>query len=284
MVFQFQHIALDEIQGKTKWDLKPLNPKELMQVLSAWQGDIKGAWNSLYWSNHDQPRIVSRWGNDKELRVQSAKMFAILLHFMKGTPYIYQGEEIGMTNAYFNSINQYKDIESINIYNQRISNGYLEKDILKSLQTKSRDNSRTPMQWDSTIHGDFTSIDTAPWLSVNSNTSHINVEDALADKNSIFYTYKKLIQLRKDSKYSDTIIYGKYKQIENTQDGVLAYKRYDNNISLLIICNITASKVSIFQLVTDKYAIVMSNYNRKEHIEDVLDPYEAVVLEVLEMI
>ena len=148
MVFQFEHIGLDQIEGKEKWDLKPLELLELKKVLSKWQTELEGqGWNSLFWNNHDLPRIVSRWGNDKEYRVLSAKMLATLLHGMKGTPYIYQGEELGMTNVRFEDINEYNDIESLNMYKDRLSKGYTHDEIMESIYAKGRDNARTPMQW-----------------------------------------------------------------------------------------------------------------------------------------
>ena len=149
MVFQFEHIGLDQIEGKEKWDVKSLELLDLKKVLSKWQTELEGqGWNSLFWNNHDLPRIVSRWGNDKEYRIESAKMLATLLHGMKGTPYIYQGEELGMTNVRFDDINEYNDIESLNMYKDRISKGYTHEEIMESIYAKGRDNARTPMQWD----------------------------------------------------------------------------------------------------------------------------------------
>lgn len=151
MVFQFEHIGLDQIPGKAKWDLAPLQLSALKEVLTKWQVDLHGkGWNSLFWNNHDLPRIVSRWGNDGAYRQESAKMLATLLHGMQGTPYIYQGEELGMTNVAFPTIDDYRDIETLNMYRERTQAGYSEADILRSLHAKSRDNARTPMQWDAT--------------------------------------------------------------------------------------------------------------------------------------
>ena len=168
MVFQFEHIGLDQIEGKEKWDVKPLDLLDLKKVLSKWQTELEGeGWNSLFWNNHDLPRIVSRWGNDREYRVESAKMLATLLHGMKGTPYIYQGEELGMTNVRFEDINEYNDIETLNMYKDRISKGYSHDEIMASIYAKGRDNARTPMQWDSTENAGFTTG--KPWLKVNKN-------------------------------------------------------------------------------------------------------------------
>lgn len=156
MIFQFEHILLDQQPGKEKWDLKPLELLDLKKALSRWQVELEGTgWNSLFWNNHDVPRIVSRWGNDKEYRVESAKMLATLLHGMKGTPYIYQGEELGMTNVRFESLEDYKDIETLNMYNERKKQGYTHENIMLSIYTKGRDNARTPMQWDDSQNAGF---------------------------------------------------------------------------------------------------------------------------------
>ncbi|NSA86143.1 oligo-1,6-glucosidase/glucan 1,6-alpha-glucosidase [Clostridium beijerinckii] len=189
MIFQFEHILLDQQPGKEKWDLKPLELLDLKKALSRWQVELEGTgWNSLFWNNHDVPRIVSRWGNDKEYRVESAKMLATLLHGMKGTPYIYQGEELGMTNVRFESLEDYKDIETLNMYNERKKQGYTHEDIMLSIYTKGRDNARTPMQWDDSQNAGFTSGQ--PWLKVNPNYKEINAELQLKDENSIFNYYK----------------------------------------------------------------------------------------------
>ena len=177
MVFQFEHIGLDQIEGKDKWDVKPLDLLELKRVLSKWQTELEGeGWNSLFWNNHDLPRIVSRWGNDKEYRVESAKMLATILHGMEGTPYIYQGEEIGMTNIRLENIDEYNDIETLNMYKDRISKGYSHEEIMNSIYIKGRDNARTPMQWDDSENAGFTTG--KPWLAVNKNYKEINVKKA----------------------------------------------------------------------------------------------------------
>lgn len=168
MVFQFEHVGLDQQEGKEKWDLKPLAIADLKVALSKWQNSLGNeGWNSLFWNNHDLPRIVSRWGDDKEYHDQSAKLFAILLHMMKGTPYIYQGEEIGMTNYPISDISEAEDIETINMYNERIEQGYAKEDLIASINAKGRDNARTPMQWDDSENGGFTTG--TPWLHVNPN-------------------------------------------------------------------------------------------------------------------
>ncbi|WP_202765482.1 alpha-glucosidase, partial [Enterococcus lactis] len=212
MIFQFEHIGLDQQEGKDKWDLKPLSISELKKVLSKWQTSLGDeGWNSLFWNNHDLPRIVSRWGNDDVYRKESAKMFAILLHMMKGTPYIYQGEELGMTNCPIDDISEAKDIETINMYNERISSGFTKEEILESINAKGRDNARTPMQWNAREHAGFTTG--IPWLRVNPNYKEINAEEALADQDSVFYMYKKLIDLRRKH---DIIVWGDYELVEET--------------------------------------------------------------------
>ena len=167
MVFQFEHIGLDQQEGKEKWDLAPLPFLKLKQILTRWQTELHNCgWNSLFWNNHDLPRIVSRWGNDGEYRVESAKMLAILLHGMQGTPYIYQGEELGMTNARY-KIEDYRDVEILNMYQERMEAGYSEEEIMCSIYAKGRDNARTPMQWDETENAGFTNG--TPWIQINSN-------------------------------------------------------------------------------------------------------------------
>lgn len=223
MVFQFENQSLDQQAGKEKWDLRKLDLGELKKVLVKWQTqiDFNHAWNSLFWENHDIPRVISRWGNDKEYRVQSAKMFAIVLHMMHGTPYIYNGEEIGMTNCPVKNINEVEDIESINMYHERLQKGYSKKELLRSINTKGRDNARTPMQWSNKENAGFT--EGTPWLHVNPNYQNINVQAALADPDSIFYTYQKLIKLRHEN---PIVVDGDFKLIKNTGDNILAYYRF----------------------------------------------------------
>ena len=178
MIFQFEQIQLDKQKNKSRWDLEKLDLVELKEVLSKWQTELdEVGWNILFWNNHDLPRIVSRWGNDKDYRKESAKMLATLLHGMKGTPYIYQGEEIGMTNFYSDNIDDYPDIETQNIYNERISKNYSNEELMNSIQMKARDNARTPMQWSDSINGGFTKG--TPWMKVNPNYTFINVEDSI---------------------------------------------------------------------------------------------------------
>lgn len=279
MVFQFEHIELDQVKGKEKWDLKPLNLLDLKKVLSKWQTELKDdGWNSLFWNNHDLPRIVSRWGNDKEYRVESAKMLATLLHGMKGTPYIYQGEEIGMTNIRLKDISEYNDIESINMYNDRISKGYSKEEIMNSIYAKGRDNGRTPIQWDDSKNAGFTTG--KPWLAVNENYKDINVAKALKDKDSIFYHYKKLIEIRKNN---ETIIYGDYKLLCENDENIFAYVRELNKDRILVVCNFYNKEVTFkFEDEFNSAEILLSNYkDSKETIENLkLRPYEAIMYRV----
>ena len=279
MVFQFEHIGLDQIEGKEKWDVKPLDLLDLKKVLSKWQTELEGeGWNSLFWNNHDLPRIVSRWGNDKEYRVESAKMLATLLHGMKGTPYIYQGEEFGMTNVRFEDINEYNDIETLNMYKDRISKGYSHDEIMASIYAKGRDNARTPMQWDSTENAGFTTGN--PWLAVNKNYKFINAEDCLQDKDSIFYHYKKLIDIRK---HNDTIIYGDYKLLLPEDKNVFAYSRKLNGDKIVVVCNFYDKEVNLnFKENFNNVEILLSNYKDSSiFMKDLkLRPYEAIMYRV----
>lgn len=279
MVFQFEHIGLDQIEGKEKWDVKPLDLLDLKKVLSKWQTELEGeGWNSLFWNNHDLPRIVSRWGNDREYRVESAKMLATLLHGMKGTPYIYQGEELGMTNVRFEDINEYNDIETLNMYKDRISKGYSHDEIMASIYAKGRDNARTPMQWDSTENAGFTTGN--PWLAVNKNYKFINAEDCLQDKDSIFYHYKKLIEIRK---HNDTIIYGDYKLLLPEDKNVFVYSRKLNGDKIVVVCNFYDKEVNLnFKEDFNNVEILLSNYKDSSiFMKDLkLRPYEAIMYRV----
>lgn len=279
MVFQFEHIGLDQIEGKEKWDLKPLELLELKKVLSKWQTELEGqGWNSLFWNNHDLPRIVSRWGNDKEYRVLSAKMLATLLHGMKGTPYIYQGEELGMTNVRFEDINEYNDIESLNMYKDRISKGYTHEEIMESIYAKGRDNARTPMQWDNSENAGFTTG--KPWLSINENYEVINAKQCLEDENSIFHHYRKLINIRK---HNDTIIYGDYTLLCEDDNNIFAYVRELNGDKILVVCNFYDKEVDFnFEGDFNHSEILLSNYKDSSTLLEnlTLRPYEAIMYRI----
>lgn len=276
MVFQFEHIGLDQIEGKEKWDVKSLELLDLKKVLSKWQTELEGqGWNSLFWNNHDLPRIVSRWGNDKEYRIESAKMLATLLHGMKGTPYIYQGEELGMTNVRFDDINEYNDIESLNMYKDRLSKGYSHEEIMESIYAKGRDNARTPMQWDDSENAGFTTG--TPWLAVNKNYDKINAKQCLQDENSIFNHYKKLIDIRKNN---DTIIYGDYKLLCEDDENIFAYVRELNGDKILVVCNFYDKDVEFkFDGDFNYSKLLLSNYNDSSKMIEKLKlrPYEAVM-------
>ena len=274
MVFQFEHIGLDEAEGQTKWDLIPLEIPKLKEVFSKWQTELGDeGWNSLFWNNHDLPRIVSRWGNDKEYRVESAKMLAILLHMMKGTPYIYQGEEIGMTNNPVTDIEQIDDIESRNMYFERLEKGYSKEAILHSINAKGRDNARTPMQWSNAKAAGFSTGH--PWLAINPNYEKINVDAALEDENSIFYTYQKLIALRKEN---PIIVWGEFELLKDTAEEVFAYIRSYKGENWLIVANFSANENQFSSSYEVKEEVI---HNYSEVIDDVkeivLKPYEAFV-------
>ncbi|WP_027339058.1 glycoside hydrolase family 13 protein [Halonatronum saccharophilum] len=279
MVFQFEHMTIDWDDEEGKWRPKPLDFKKLKKVLSKWQTELKGeGWNSLFWNNHDLPRIVSRWGNDKEYRVQSAKMLATLLHFMQGTPYIYQGEEIGMTNVKYESIDEYDDIESVNYYYDKIENGYTHDEMMEAIWKNGRDNARTPIQWNDSENAGFTKGE--PWLKVNPNYKDVNVNKALEDEGSIFYYYKKLIKLRKEN---DIIVYGDYKLLLEDNDKIFAYTRSLDREKILVIVNFLEEEAE-FNLPEDidfnEKELLISNYEvaKEESIDNLnLRPYEARV-------
>ncbi|WP_413523239.1 glycoside hydrolase family 13 protein [Lactococcus raffinolactis] len=277
MIFQFEHVGLDEIPGKSKWDLRPLQISELKQVFSKWQTELGDeGWNSLFWNNHDLPRIVSRWGNDGDYRVESAKMLAILLHMMKGTPYIYQGEEIGMTNRPISTISEVNDIESINMYQERLAQGFEASDIIHSINAKGRDNARTPMQWDASNDAGFSKAE--PWLPVNPNYQTINVAAALADDQSIFYTYQRLIQLRKKH---DLIKFGDFELINETEAEVFAYRRTYQGEKWLIVSNFSEqSNFFTFDGKVDKLIIANMTDLSLDLNHKLLRPYEAFVVKL----
>ncbi|MCS5350241.1 alpha,alpha-phosphotrehalase [Staphylococcus aureus] len=242
-VFNFHHLKVDYIDGE-KWTNAKLDFHKLKEILMEWQRGIYegGGWNAIFWCNHDQPRVVSRFGDDtsEEMRVQSAKMLAIALHMLQGTPYIYQGEEIGMTDPHFTSIEQYRDVESINAYHQLLSEGHPEAEVLEILGQKSRDNSRTPMQWNDNMNAGFTTG--KPWIDIPSNYKDINVEKALQDSGSVFYTYQKLIQLRHTH---DIITYGDIVPRYMDHDSLFVYERHYKGQQWLVIVNFSSSNVTL---------------------------------------
>ncbi|ELP1877669.1 glycoside hydrolase family 13 protein [Vibrio vulnificus] len=240
MVFQFEHITLTWQHGD-KWNPIPLDLKQFKHVLTKWQTELSNqGWNSLFWNNHDLPRVVSKYGDDKRYRVESAKMLATALHFLKGTPYIYQGEEIGMTNVAFESLDQYKDIETLNFYKVKTESGVSHQHMMDAIHENSRDNARTPMQWSASPNGGFSQAE--PWIEVNPNYPEINVEQALADSDSIFYHYQKLIELRKQH---PAIVYGDFTPLFAEHDSVFAYVRTHQDEQLLVINNFSDQDVSL---------------------------------------
>lgn len=270
MVFQFEHICLDQIEGKEKWDLAPLPFMKLKEVLGRWQVELSGkGWNSLFWNNHDLPRIVSRWGNDGEYRVEAAKMLAILLHGLQGTPYIYQGEELGMTNVAY-GIEEYRDIETLNLYKERLENGYTKEEVMRSIHAKSRDNARTPMQWDDGENAGFTEGD--PWIRINPNYRKINAEKQVRDADSVFRCYQELIRFRKE--YS-VFVDGDFQMLLMDDESIFTYTRKNENLELLVVCNFYGRTVS---WPLDGYdtsmELLISNYKDTNQI-GVLRPYEA---------
>jgi glycosidase len=272
MIFSFEHLALDEEAGKQKWDIKPLVLDDLKRVFSKWQyGLAERGWNSLFWNNHDQPRIVSRWGNDTKYRYESATMLATLLYMMRGTPYIYQGEEIGMTNVRFPELSFYRDIETFQMYKERIQKGYSHEEIMASIYAKGRDNARTPMQWDQTDHAGFTTG--TPWISVNPNYVNINVEKDIRAERSIYRYYQQLIQLRKKT---DIVVYGDYHLLE-TESQIYAYTRQLGKERWYIICNFTDETVEC-KLLNHLPAgeMILNNY-QKLFLNGRLRPYEAII-------
>jgi len=242
MVFTFEHVGLDQVEGGTKFDLAELPLPVLKANLAHWQtGLAEVGWNSLYWNNHDQPRAVSRFGDDsEEHRVSSAKTLGTVLHLLKGTPYVYQGEELGMTNTYFTEIGQYRDVEALNYHADALSLGLEADAVLRSLSVKSRDNARTPMQWDDTSQAGFTAG--LPWLTVNPNYGVINAVAAVADPGSVFHHYRELIALRHQN---PAVVHGVFQLLLPEHEQVFAYTRTLEGTTLLVLANCSSSPVQV---------------------------------------
>ncbi|WP_171300113.1 glycoside hydrolase family 13 protein [Enterococcus cecorum] len=277
MVFQFEHIGLDQQEGGEKWDLAPVDLGKLKQIFAKWQTELDNqGWNSLFWNNHDLPRMISRWGNDGQYRVESAKMLAILLHMQKGTPYIYQGEEIGMTNTAITDISQARDIETINMYHERLANGYAKEDIIHSINVKGRDNARRPVQWNNHAFAGFSTVE--PWIAVNDNYEKINVEQALADPDSIFYTYQKLIALRKAN---PIMIWGDFELVD-TQEEVFAYLRKYQGETWLVVTNFSNEAHDFKYDNAKAKEIVIENMpvQLSECLDLTLKPWQAFVVKL----
>lgn len=283
MVFNFHHLKVD-YKGGDKWSLMDFDFIELKRLLFTWQIEMQkaGAWQALFWSNHDQPRIVSRFGDTENYHDESAKALATALYFMRGTNYIYQGEEIGMTNPNFESIEDYQDVESINYYNILIEKGYDEEEVLKILRSKSRDNSRTPMQWNNLDYAGFSKIQ--PWIGVANSYKQINAQNQVDWPNSILNYYREIIKLNKE----DLFAYGDIVPILENHPRVLAYFRILNGRKVLVITNFYSEEISLcFDDLNlgpnNELETILSNYPDKDFglIEDVkLKPYAAIVLEI----
>ena len=269
MVFQFQHMCLDQ-QGE-KWDFTPLYLPALKENYRLWQQGLYGkGWNSLFLNNHDLPRIVSRWGDDKKYRVESAKMLATMAHGMQGTPYIYQGEELGMTNIRL-PIGDYVDLEIHNVYRERTEKGYGPEDVMESIYARGRDNARTPMQWMGRENAGFTTGKS--WMPINENHTGINAEAALSDPDSVFHHYRKLIELRKTY---EVFRRGWFELLEPEDEKIFAYTRDTENEHLLVVCNFSDEHLE-FE-VPDRFRgseLLIGNYSTGE---PGLRPYEAAML------
>ena len=278
MAFSFHHLKVDYPNGE-KWVKAPFDFVELKRILSKWQiGMYEGnGWNATFWTNHDQPRALSRFGDDKNFHEKSGKMLATVLHGLQGTPYVYQGEEFGMTNPYFDKIEKYQDVESKNMYKILRDKGLSEEEVLDILMQKSRDNSRTPVQWDDTKNAGFTSG--TPWIGIPENYKKINAENALKDNNSIFYHYQNLIQLRRTE---ELLITGRYEDIDLENKKVYAYKRIGENEELIVISNFydEVTEFDVKGLDLEKAFILLSNYVQSPEIKEdkiILKPYESII-------
>lgn len=272
-VFNFHHLKVDYKDGE-KWSEQPYDFLELKKILFRWQVGIEagGGWNAIFWCNHDQPRVVSRFGDDttEEARVRSGKMLAIALHFLQGTPYIYQGEEIGMTNLYFNSIDQYRDVESLNAYSIMKERGISDSQAIRILRDKSRDNARSPVQWDGSAHAGFTTG--TPWIDLADNYQQINVEQALADKHSIFYTYQRLIELRHEL---DVMTYGKVVPLLEEHPQLFAYERQLDEEIVIVIANFSGQMVEVPADVNIDGEVLINNY---DSYSGKFEPYQAIAV------
>ena len=281
MVFQFEHVDLDFDEKGNKWTDRKCRLTELKEVLSRWQTGLYGkAWNSLFWCNHDQPRVVSRFGNDSpEYREVSAKMLAVCLHMMQGTPYIYQGEELGMTNVPFKGIADFRDLDSINAYWELTGKGiFKEEEMLRFLRYKSRDNARTPMQWDASPNAGFTEGE--PWIMVNPNYGEINAADQIGREDSVFSFYKELVKLRKEK---PVIVNGEYRLLDPVSEDVFVYERSFHEEHLLVVCSFAEKELLWWlpeEMAGQAAKRVIGNYEGQQWgPELMLRPYEASVWE-----
>lgn len=276
MVFNFHHLKVD-YKNKDKWALQPFDFQELKDILNSWQVGMQehNAWSALFWCNHDQPRVVSRFGDDKNYWKKSAKMLGTVVHMLRGTPYIYQGEEIGMTNAYFDTISQYKDVESINYHKILMDGGLSDEEAMKIVMERSRDNGRTPMQWSDEINGGFSKG--TPWIESIKNYKEINVKNQIDDEDSIFNYYRKLIALRKEHR---VIALGKTIPLAENDKNIYMFKRVLENEELLVVTNFYNVECSIeLDFEIEGYECILSNNGEKVTLENnlKLQPYDALV-------
>ena len=279
MVFQFEHMDVDSDEKAGKWTTRKMDLRDLKKILTRWQKGLQDiAWNSLYWENHDQPRSVSRFGNDSdEYREISAKMLATCIHMMQGTPYVYQGEELGMTNCLFNTLDNFRDLESINAFHELTEQGKMtEEDMMAAISYKGRDNARTPMQWDDSAYAGFSTAN--PWIMVNPNYTKINAKDQVNREDSVFKYYQKLIKLRHES---ELIVYGTYDLILDDDKDIYAYIRTLGDEKLIVYCNFSENTREVEipeEFVNGK--VLISNYSdAKTNQKITLRPYEAIVIQ-----
>lgn len=279
MVFQFEHMDVDSDEKAGKWTTRKMDLRNLKKILTRWQKGLQDiAWNSLYWENHDQPRSVSRFGNDSdEYREISAKMLATCIHMMQGTPYVYQGEELGMTNCPFNTLDNFRDLESINAFHELTEQGKMtEEDMMAAIGYKGRDNARTPMQWDDSAYAGFSTA--TPWIMVNPNYTKINAKDQVNREDSVFKYYQKLIKLRHES---ELIVYGTYDLILDDDKDIYAYIRTLGDEKLIVYCNFSDNtrEVELPEEFTNGKVLISNYIDAKVNHKITLRPYEAIVIQ-----
>lgn len=279
MVFQFEHMDVDSDEKAGKWTTRKMDLRNLKKILTRWQKGLQDiAWNSLYWENHDQPRSVSRFGNDSdEYREISAKMLATCIHMMQGTPYVYQGEELGMTNCPFNTLDNFRDLESINAFHELTEQGKMtEEDMMAAIGYKGRDNARTPMQWDDSAYAGFSTA--TPWIMVNPNYTKINAKDQINREDSVFKYYQKLIRLRHES---ELIVYGTYDLILDDDKDIYAYIRTLGDEKLIVYCNFSENtrEVELPEEFTNGKVLISNYSDAKVNHKITLRPYEAIVIQ-----
>ena len=279
MVFQFEHMDVDSDEKAGKWTTRKMDLRNLKKILTRWQKGLQDiAWNSLYWENHDQPRSVSRFGNDSdEYREISAKMLATCIHMMQGTPYVYQGEELGMTNCPFNTLDNFRDLESINAFHELTEQGKMtEEDMMAAIGYKGRDNARTPMQWDDSAYAGFSTA--TPWIMVNPNYTKINAKDQINREDSVFKYYQKLIKLRHES---ELIVYGTYDLILDDDKDIYAYIRTLGDKKLIVYCNFSENtrEVELPEEFTNGKVLISNYIDAKVNHKITLRPYEAIVIQ-----